>query len=91
QQNKIPCAQIYGDVSNKLRTNIFDEFQDGKIKAIVAHPRTMGHGVTLTHADTVIWYCVTSDNEIYEQANARINRIGQENKMRVIHLLSSNF
>lgn len=88
---KITNEVISGSVSGKKRNEIFDKFQSGEIKVIIAHPRTMGHGITLTAADTVIWYCVTSDNEIYEQANARINRIGQTSKMRVIHLLSTKF
>lgn len=81
---------IHGGTSLNDRTANFKAFQQGKIKVLIAHPRTMGHGVTLTYADTVIWYLVTSDAEIYEQANARIERIGQEHKMRVIHLVSTS-
>jgi len=82
-------AVITGETSLDKRTEYFDSFQKGKIKVLIAHPRTMAHGVTLTYADTVIWHIVTSDNELYSQANARINRIGQEHKMRVIHLMST--
>jgi SNF2 family DNA or RNA helicase len=84
------AAIIIGDTSVKKRTRIFQAFQNEEIKVIIAHPKTMGHGVTLTAADTVIWYIVSSDNELYEQANARINRIGQEKKMRVIHMISTS-
>jgi SNF2 family DNA or RNA helicase len=83
------CAIVDGSVSMTNRTNIFAEFQNGNIQVIIAHPKTMGHGVTLTYADTIIWYLVTSDAELYEQANGRINRIGQTCKMRVIHLIST--
>jgi SNF2 family DNA or RNA helicase len=82
---------VDGSVTLKSRTEIFKAFQNGEIQVIVAHPKTMGHGVTLTYADTIIWYLVSSDAELYEQANGRINRIGQHNKMRVIHLISTKF
>lgn len=80
---------ITGDTTVKNRAKYIKEFQEGKVKIMLAHPKTMGHGVTLTNADTIIWYLVTSDNELYEQANGRINRIGQKHKMRVIHLVST--
>lgn len=83
------CAIVDGSVSMSKRNDIFAEFQGGKIDVIIAHPKTMAHGVTLTYADTIIWYLVTSDAELYDQANARINRIGQTCKMRVIHLIST--
>jgi SNF2 family DNA or RNA helicase len=83
------CAIVDGSVTMRERTNVFADFQDGKIDVVIAHPKTMGHGVTLTYADTIIWYLVTSDAELYEQANGRINRIGQDHKMRVIHLVST--
>jgi len=84
------CAVICGETSLKRRSELFDAFQDGEVKVLIAHPKTMGHGVTLTAADTVVWYLVSSDNELYEQANSRIQRIGQEHKMRVVHLLSTS-
>lgn len=88
-EHKINCDVITGEVSAKKRSIIFNEFQHGDIKVLIAHPKTMGHGVTLTAADTVVWYLVMSDNELYEQANSRIQRIGQNHKMRVLHLIST--
>jgi SNF2 family DNA or RNA helicase len=89
-QKEYTLKVITGETSAKKRNVYFRDFQEGKIKILIAHPKTMAHGVTLTYADTVIWHCVTSDNELYEQANSRIRRIGQKNKMRVIHLLSTS-
>jgi len=91
KKGEIECRKIHGEVTQNERHEIIKDFQDGKIKVLVLHPRTMAHGVTLTYADTVIWYGVTSDNELYEQANARINRIGQDFKMRVLHFVSTPF
>ena len=82
------AAVIDGEVSVKARNTIFHSFQhdeDG-IQVIVAHPGTMAHGLTLTAANTIVWYGATTSNEQYEQANGRIERIGKVHSSNVIHL-----
>jgi Helicase conserved C-terminal domain/SNF2-related domain len=86
----IDHAVIHGDVSTGMRNMIFSAFQDTpQLKAILAHPGCMSHGLTLTAADTVIWYCPITSLELYEQANARIRRVGQKHRQQVIHLQST--
>ncbi len=46
----------------------------------------MSHGLTLTEANTIVWYSACNSNETYEQANARITRPGQKNNQFIIHL-----
>ena len=46
----------------------------------------LAHGVTLTAADTVVWYAPITSAEIYAQANARIRRIGQEHRQLFLHM-----
>jgi SNF2 family DNA or RNA helicase len=80
-------AMVHGGVSRTERDKIFGGFQHGPApRVIVAHPRTMAHGLTLTAADTIVWYGAITDLEIYEQANARITRPGQKNKTLIVHL-----
>jgi SNF2 family DNA or RNA helicase len=46
----------------------------------------MAHGLTLTAADTIVWFGPTTSLEIFEQANARIRRVGQKHKQQVFML-----
>jgi SNF2 family DNA or RNA helicase len=81
---------IRGDVPAHKRTEIFKRFQtmpDPKI--LVIQPRAAAHGVTLTAANTVVWWGPTSSLETYLQANARVHRTGQDHKCTVVQLQSS--
>jgi len=81
---------INGDVSASNRTDIFQRFQTtDSPRVLVIQPQAAAHGVTLTAADTVVWWGPTSSVEIYEQANARVHRAGQKNKCTVVQLQGS--
>lgn len=76
---------VSGDTPKSERDDIFNLFQNtGAIKVIVAHPQCMAHGLTLTAASTIIWFAPTPNLEIFEQANARIRRIGQKHKQQIL-------
>ena len=82
---EIDHAVIHGDV--KHRDRIFNAFQNSeRYKVILAHPKCMAHGLTLTAANVVVWYCPITSLEIYDQANARIRRYGQTQKQIILHL-----
>lgn len=81
---------VNGSTSPTERKRIFDSFQyadDPRI--LVAHPKTTAHGLTLTQADTTIWYAPIFSLEIFEQANNRMNRPGQRNPMTVAMIEST--
>jgi SNF2 family DNA or RNA helicase len=86
----ISAAIINGSVSASNRTDIFQRFQTtDSPRVLVIQPQAAAHGVTLTAADTVVWWGPTSSVEIYEQANARVHRSGQKNKCTVVQLQGS--
>tara|TARA_R110002012_G_scaffold43521_1_gene117929 strand:- start:998 stop:1777 length:780 start_codon:yes stop_codon:yes gene_type:complete len=86
----VPSECITGNVSLPKRTDIFKRFQtNDDTKALIIQPQAAAHGVTLTAASTVIWYAPVTSTETYLQANARINRKGQTNKMTVVHIQGS--
>ena len=83
-------AVVHGSTPVTHRNRIFAGFQNEEHpRVIVAHPACMSHGLTLTAANTIIWYCPTNNFETYEQANARVRRPGQTSKTLIAHLVSS--
>jgi len=78
---------VNGEVSASQRNKIFHDFQHSKDpQVLIAHPGTMAHGLTLTTASTIIWYGPINSNEVYVQANGRIERIGKKRVSNVIHI-----
>lgn len=83
-------AIVSGDTSVGRRGEIFNAFQNtSKYHTLAAHPECMAHGLTLTAAATIIWFGPIFDQEIYNQANHRIIRVGQTSKQQLIHLQST--
>jgi SNF2 family DNA or RNA helicase len=86
----ITNAIINGDVTAANRTEIFKQFQNQPDpRVLVIQPQAAAHGVTLTAANTVVWWAPTSSLETYAQANARVHRKGQANKCTVVQLQGS--
>lgn len=81
----IEVARVSGDTSKSARDGIFSVFQNTEsIRVLCAHPACMSHGLTLTAATTIIWFAPIADLEIFEQANARIRRVGQKKKQQIL-------
>lgn len=83
-------AVIHGGVSSPKRNEIFRRFQqDPNPRVLVAQPAAMSHGLTLTEANTIVWYSAITSNETYEQANGRITRPGQKQSQFIINIEGS--
>jgi SNF2 family DNA or RNA helicase len=84
-------AQINGDVRPSRRGEIINAFQDtDELDALVLQAQATAHGITLTAADTVIFYGPLMSVELYMQCIARADRKGQtSDRVRVIHIQSS--
>jgi SNF2 family DNA or RNA helicase len=88
--DKIACEIIDGSVPVSKRSEVFHAFQnDPDPRVLLIQPQAAAHGVTLTAADTVVWWGPTASLEIYEQANARIHRKGQTKKCTIVQLIGS--
>lgn len=89
-KEKIEHCVVSGDTTDRERNKYFHLFQNTeKYRVLVAHPQCLAHGITLTAADTIIWFGPSLSNEIYDQANHRIKRVGQKHKQQIIHLQST--
>lgn len=81
------CAVVNGSVPNHVRSQIFSDFQNApNPRVLIAHPAVAAHGLTLTAANTGIWYAPIYSSEQYEQANARMDRKGQTSAVSIYHL-----
>ena len=86
----ITAECIMGSVSLNKRTKLFQDFQTlPDPRVLIIQPQAAAHGITLTAANTVIWYSPITSTETYLQANARINRKGQKNAMTVVNIEGS--
>jgi SNF2 family DNA or RNA helicase len=81
---------INGAVSASARSDIIKRFQTQEHpRVLVIQPQAASHGVTLTAADTVVFWSPVMSVETYLQCIARIDRVGQVNSMTVVHLQST--
>ena len=65
------------------------KWNDGKIPLLVAHPASAGHGLNLqTGGSIIVWYGLTWSLEFYQQANARLHRQGQTERVIIHHLIA---
>ena len=94
-QNSYDCAIVRGSSdggpSEKDRAEIIAKFMgEDKPRVLIAHPRTMAHGLTLTAATAIIWFCPVDSTELYQQANKRIDRPGQVHATTIVQLTSTS-
>jgi SNF2 family DNA or RNA helicase len=56
---------------------------------MIAHPASAGHGLNLQRGGHIlIWFGLTWSLEQYQQANARLYRQGQEQPVKIYHLVT---
>lgn len=68
-----------------------EDWNAGKIKMLVAHPASAGHGLNLQNGGSIaIWFGLNWSLELYQQANARLHRQGQKNTVRIYRIIAEN-
>jgi ERCC4-related helicase len=78
-------------VNATKRGQIINDFQNtDAVRVLVMQPQATAHGITLTAADTVVFYGPLMSVEMYLQCIARADRKGQDSdKVTVVHIQSS--
>lgn len=65
------------------------KWNKGEIPLLLTHPASAGHGLNLQDGGhNVVWFGLTWSLELYQQANARLDRQGQTERVVVHHLVS---
>lgn len=80
---KFKDAEVLEDDKTISRWN------QGKIKILLAHPASVAYGLNLQEGGHIIvWYGIPWSLELYQQANARLHRQGQQKPVMIYHLLA---
>jgi len=84
-----PQARFFNDAKNETtQKKLLDDWNAGKIKMMVGHPASMGHGLNLQHGGSdVVWISGTYNREWNDQLIARFARRGQTEITRVYRLM----
>ena len=78
-----PHARVMGD------KGVYDDWNAGKVKLMLAHPAADGEGVNFQHGGSLsVWFTMPWSLRMYMQANKRMHRQGQTNTVRIYHLLA---
>lgn len=73
-KKKYPWVRVYGETPNDLK-----EWNQGKLKAMILHPASAGHGLNFQHGSNIaVWYGLNWSLELYQQFNKRLHRRGQK-------------
>lgn len=67
-----------------------DRWNKGEIPILILHPASAGHGLNLqAGGHTIIWFGLNWSLELYQQANARLHRQGQDKAVIIHHLITT--
>ena len=67
-----------------------DDWNAGKIDVLLTHPASSAYGLNLQQGGNhVVWFGLTWNYELYTQANKRLHRQGQTEKVIIHHLVCS--
>ena len=83
-------VQYYGAISSDDRQEAIKKFQDkdSKVRFFIGNPQTGGYGITLTAANTVVYYSNGYDLEKRLQSEDRAHRIGQEKSVTYVDFIA---
>lgn len=84
------ACTLYGDMPQKEKIKSIEDFQSGKYRLLLAHPLSGGLGLTFVNCHFVVWFSLNYSQEQYSQANDRVYRIGQKNKVTYFTLLAKD-
>ncbi|MGN0472234.1 MAG: SNF2-related protein [Lachnospiraceae bacterium] len=77
-------------VGELLTSSDIADWNAGKVDILLAHPASAAYGLNLQDGGhNVVWFGLNWSLELYQQANARLHRQGQKEKVFIHHLVVS--
>ena len=75
--------------AHRWTNDILPRWNAGKVPMIVAHPKSIGHGLNLQHGGcNVCWFSLSYSRALYDQFNARLVRQGQTQETTIYRLIA---
>lgn len=91
KHDRARILECFDDVITLDDSNYKAKWNSGKAKILLAHPASAGHGLNLQQGGHIIvWFGLTWSLELYQQANARLYRQGQEHTTIIHHIMTDN-
>jgi SNF2 family DNA or RNA helicase len=84
------CVEYHGDVKTADREAAVDRFQDGDADTFIGQPQSGGIGLTLTAAESVIYYSNDYNSETRKQSEDRAHRIGTKHNVVYTDLVATD-
>ncbi len=77
------------DTPSKDTRKVIDNWNAGKIKLLIGHPKSVGHGIDglQDSGSILVWFGITWSLELYLQMNGRLDRQGQKKPVSIIRIL----
>lgn len=80
-KKRFPYVRVFGETKNDMR-----DWNAGKIRMMLTHPASAGHGLNFQHGSNVaVWYGLTWSLELYRQFIKRLHRSGQKRDKVFLH------
>jgi len=83
-------VEYYGEIKDAAREIAVDSFQRGEVDVFIGQPKAGGIGLTLTNAETVIYYSNDFNSETRKQSEDRAHRIGTKKNVVYIDIVAEN-
>jgi SNF2 family DNA or RNA helicase len=89
--DKEKIKTLYPDavVANDYKGDLVGDWNKGKIRKLLAHPASIGHGTNLQYGGHIAaWYGLTFSLELWQQANMRLPRPGQKKQVLIYPIIA---
>lgn len=87
---RFPFARNLTDMTDGQFNQALDDWGEGKLRLLIGHPGSMGHGVDglQVRGNIAVWYGLNHSLELTQQLNGRLHRQGQGRPVRCYRIMA---